>query len=207
MARKFTNYHLLVLEDIRSDPFFYKRNNLLRYKIPKDDEISDKDSIVNKVTTVWDLRDWGAFNINNSHPHLGRLNYEFYLQILHPEFEQIHKRVKDGVILKVKEKPLDWEWINKKRGIYQFGEVQFKQTGGIRRKVFIALMNTFERSPQAISIQTLHEITGIKPPRIRIEINAINTRLKVEVRIYFKGSGEGFYTLVRLPSSPHLSIQ
>lgn len=207
MTREFTKYHLLVLEDIRSDPFFFKRNNLLRYKIPKDDEISDKDSIANKVTAVWDLRDWGGFNINNSHPHLGGLNYEFYLEILYSEFEHIYKRVKEEIVLEVKEKPLDWEWINKEKGIYQFGKVQFTQTGKQRRKVFIALMYTFERSPQAISIQTLREMTDLKSPRIRIEISAINTRLKAKVGIYFKGSRKGFYTLEKLPSFVSLSTQ
>lgn len=203
----FTKYRLLVLEDIRNDPFFFKRNNLLRYKIPKENETLDNKSRAEKVIAVWDLRNMGAFNITNDHPHLGGLNYEFYLEILHPEFEHIHEKIREGIYIKIIEKPSDWGWVDKIKGIYQFGKIPFEQTGGIRKEMFTALMDTFEQTPQAISIQTLYEMTNIDPPRIRIEIKAINTRLKVKVGIYFKGSGKGFYTLEKLPSSIPLFIQ
>ncbi len=88
----------------------------------------------------------------------------------------------------------EWCWLNKRRGIYQFGEKTFKQTGNIRKKVFIALMDIYEKSPDAISISSVKEMTNEKSERIRIEISAINRRLS-RIEYYFKGSGKGFYTL------------
>lgn len=96
--------------------------------------------------------------------------------------------------------PENWGWFNKKKGEYQFGKINFKQTGKIRKEVFIALMDTYGISPQASSIQTIKEKTGVKPERIRIEISAINKRLIKKIGSYFKGSGKGYYTLEKLMS-------
>lgn len=93
--------------------------------------------------------------------------------------------------------PQGWKWFDKEGGIYQFGNRgNFTQPGKkARKKVFLALMDTFEKSPQAISVATLNEVTGIKSERIRIEIDAINGRLTKEIGFYFRGSGKGYYTL------------
>lgn len=99
--------------------------------------------------------------------------------------------------------PENWGWSNKKKGEFQFGKETFIQGGEIRKKVFIALMDTYMASPKAISIQTIKEKTGVKPERIRIEIDAINKRLVNKIGFYFKGSGKGYYTLEK--SIPHKS--
>jgi hypothetical protein len=98
----------------------------------------------------------------------------------------------------------NWGWFNKKNGEYQFGKLNFKQEGTLRKEVFIALMDTYESSPQAISIQTVCERSGIEKGRIRIEISAINGRLSKKVGYYFKGSGTGFYTLIVVPKVKQL---
>ena len=87
-----------------------------------------------------------------------------------------------------------WKWFDKKAGVYQFDDKQFQQKGKIRKKVFTACMDIYEKSPDAISISSLKEMTGEKPERIRIEISAINNRLS-ETGYKFKGSGKGYYTL------------
>lgn len=97
--------------------------------------------------------------------------------------------------------PANWKWFDRKKGQYQFGSVTFTQTGKIRKPVFMALMDIYEKTPQAISVLTIKEKTGVKPERIRTEIGAINGRLIKKIGFYFKGSGEGYYTLEKF--APH----
>ena len=97
--------------------------------------------------------------------------------------------------LKRKTKP-DWDWHNREKGEYKFGKEIFHQGGKkIRKKLFQSLMDLYEKSPRALSVKSLCEMTGLDPERLRIEISAINQRLKKQIKLYFKGSGQGFYTL------------
>lgn len=89
-----------------------------------------------------------------------------------------------------------WGWHDKNKNQYQFGKYIFKQRGKlIRGRVFQALMDLYEKSPGALSVKSLCEMTRLDPQRIRIEISAINKRLKKQIKLYFKGSGKGYYTL------------
>ena len=89
-----------------------------------------------------------------------------------------------------------WGWFDRNKNQYQFGKAMFRQTGKIRGPVFQALMELYEKSPNALSVQTLHELTGFKPERIRIEIDAINKNLSNhKVGVNFKGSGKGYYII------------
>jgi len=97
--------------------------------------------------------------------------------------------------LKRKTKP-DWGWHKREKGEYKFGKEIFHQGGKkIRKKLFQSLMDLYEKSPRALSVKSLCEMTGLDPRRLRIEISAINQRLKKQIKLYFKGSGQGFYTL------------
>lgn len=194
----FTKYHLMVLEEIRNNPLFHKRDNLVRYELPKAKANLDDESFLGKINAVWDLATIGAYKIADT--HRDGLDYEFSILILHPEFNEIYERIKGASRKGFTEKPLDWGWYNKKKGEYQFGKEIFKQRGTIRKKVFKALMDIFELSPSAISVKTTYEMTHIKPERLRIEIDAINTRL-ARIGLWFKGSGEGYYTIKRYTSN------
>lgn len=94
-----------------------------------------------------------------------------------------------------------WGWLDQIQGKYQFGTKIFTQTGKIRKSLFVAMMNLYEKSPQAISVRSLCEMTHLSASRIRIEIDAINTRLERLTGYYFKGSGEGYYTLEKVPNN------
>ena len=62
---KMNKYMLIVLEELKNDPYFYKSNNLLSYTIPKDDEILDTKTFSGKVIALWDLVNLGAIIIHN----------------------------------------------------------------------------------------------------------------------------------------------
>lgn len=87
----------------------------------------------------------------------------------------------------------NWEWLNKSKNEYQFGKITFRQRGETRGKVFRALMDLYEKSPLAISVKSLTQMSGVKPYNLRIEISAINKRLKPKIGYFFKGS-QGYYT-------------
>ena len=55
----------------------------------------------------------------------------------------------------------------------------------------------FEETPQAISVKALSERTGVGANRLRIEISAINLKLK-KLSLSFKGSGDGYYQIVNI---------
>ena len=80
---KYNRYHLLVLTEIKSDPYFYKENNAVMYRVPR-----SKDGM-NKVTAVWDLIDFGAFKKLNQERF--DLDYEFSLIINHSVFDAIYE--------------------------------------------------------------------------------------------------------------------
>ena len=126
---------------------------------------------------------------------------EYDLQLLRGYLNQIEKALNskksDGVALNYSSIPKGWKWFDRKEGIYQFGDIgTFTQTGKIRKRMFVALMDTYKETPQTISTQTVKTRSRTKNvDRVSIEINAINQRLKKEIGLYFKGSGEGYYTL------------
>lgn len=92
--------------------------------------------------------------------------------------------------------PENWGWMKKEKGQYQFGIGKtFTQTGQIRKKVFIQLMDLWEKDPQGISIQLLSTKTKVKTSRLRIEIDAINSRLFQFIGYEFRGDGSGTYKL------------
>ncbi len=87
---KSNSFKLLVLDEISKDPYFFKRNNLIRYEIPKEGEDLDRSIEAGKVTAVWDLRNEGAFKIERwEQERSEELKFEFYLEILHPGFGEI----------------------------------------------------------------------------------------------------------------------
>lgn len=88
-----------------------------------------------------------------------------------------------------------WIWIDRNKAEYQFGQKKFVQHGIIRKKVFVAFMDGYEKNHQAIPILTISKKTGLKAGRIRIEIGGINKRLAPQIGYFFKGSGKGYYTL------------
>lgn len=88
-------YRLLVLEDIKADTYYYRRQNLIRYRISKNEDDLSGEEFMGKVTAVRDLRDKGAFRVNND--ELRGSEYESYLEILQPEFEKIYKGIKDSM--------------------------------------------------------------------------------------------------------------
>lgn len=99
--------------------------------------------------------------------------------------------------------PKNWGWSDKRNGKYQFGKKDFEQSGKIRKKVFVALMVAYEKTPQAIVTQTVTGMARVSSARLTIEIAAINNRLKDKIGYYFKGSGKGYYTLEKF--TPHKS--
>lgn len=161
-----------------------------------------------------------AFNIYNDLPNSSKMGFEDnivfkirsdYLKDLRELLQQIESSGERDEVRQgdnsnqIISKPKNWGWYDKNKGEYQFGTITFQQAGDIRKKVFQSLINTFETSPQAISVKTISELTGLKPERVRIEISAINSRLTDEVGLYFKGSGSGYYTLRQLKSSSKAS--
>lgn len=91
--------------------------------------------------------------------------------------------------------PENWEWSNRNKGEYQFGKIPFTQGGKIRKKVFVALMDIYKKTPQAIVVQTVAGMAEVSPARLRVEIAAINKGIEEKIGYYFKGSGKGYYTL------------
>lgn len=81
---KYNRYHLLVLSEIKEDPYFYKENNAVIYRIPQSNDG------MNKVTAVRDLIDFGAFKLLNQERF--SLDFEFSLIINHSSFSAIHER-------------------------------------------------------------------------------------------------------------------
>lgn len=115
--------------------------------------------------------------------------------------KKVLERSSNKALTEVNRIPEGWKWFDKKLGKYQFGSIGiFEQKGKKRKAIFQTLIDLFEKSPKGISIQSLSHRTGAKPERLRIEINAINTRLK-KLGLYFKGTGKGFYLLQAFRSS------
>jgi len=103
----------------------------------------------------------------------------------------------DNISQETNNLPENWGWADKKNGKYQFGNKDFTQGGKVRKKVFIALMEACEKSPNIISVTTLHEQTDIERKRLRVEISAINKNLRSQkIGLRFKGSGKGFYEVI-----------
>lgn len=84
----------MVLEDLRSDPHFFRPNNFIRYEIPKEDEILDKQTYIQKVLAIKDLEVWGAITIRNKGEERfsGSNRYEFEIFIVQPAFDGIYKK-------------------------------------------------------------------------------------------------------------------
>lgn len=158
----------------------------------------------------------GSFRIYNDLPNFSRMNIgdknNVFFKIIDAKFIgnfrkkyvflkrtlETHKKDQSQIV----EKPKDWGWLNKKEGEYQFSKKIFQQKGEKRRKkIFQALMDVFEKSPQAISVDNLREMTGLTGKIIRIEISAINKRLVKAIGIRFVGTGKGYYILKSLKSS------
>lgn len=131
-------------------------------------------------------------------------NYSTHLNndSLRESFGRIHSFISDNIFLLqssgVTKQP-SWGWFDKKSGEYQFGSIIFKKPRGKRGSIFQELMDLYETSPQGISVNSLCERTDIKSHRrLRIEINAINTKLREKIGFYLKGSGKGFYFFEKL---------
>lgn len=95
---KMNKYMLMVLEELKDDPYFYKQNNLLLYTISKDCEALDDKTFGGKVTAVWDLHKLGAIKIHNKGEERipGTMNYEFQILIVQSSYEGIYKKcIKD----------------------------------------------------------------------------------------------------------------
>lgn len=105
----------------------------------------------------------------------------------------------------IDELPSNWHWHNREKGQYSFAGKIFIQTGKLRKKVFQALMDTFEKTPQAVSMKTLKEKTGIDAPDLRTEVFQINTRLK-EKGFEFEATGKGYYILNKIFLIPPLPL-
>jgi len=124
------------------------------------------------------------------------LSYTDTLIKLNPtKFQQLHNALNETFINTI---PKDWCWLNKAEGKYQFGKIVYEQSGRTRKEIFQALMDILEKSPHAISTKSLGEIISVDTGRMRIEISAINKRLKNKAGYYFKGSGKGYYTLEKI---------
>lgn len=116
--------------------------------------------------------------------------------------KKVLERTSNKALTEVNRVPEGWKWFDKKLGKYQFGGIGiFEQKGKKRKTIFQHLIDLFEKSPKGISIQSLSQRTGVKPERLRIEINAINNRLE-KYSLYFKGTGKGFYILQTFSDSP-----
>jgi len=92
--------------------------------------------------------------------------------------------------------PQGWKWLDEAEGVYQFGELGLFQSGrGKIGKIFHEAMNLFHETPQAISVATLSERTGLKDrPLLRRRLLENNEKLK-KFGIKFVGSGEGYYRI------------
>lgn len=95
---KYNSYTLLVLEEIKSDPFLYKDNHIVNYHIPGEEENLDGKTCAGKIVAVLDLRDLGAVKIRNEQritfDNNGKteIGYEFELLVIHPAFESVYER-------------------------------------------------------------------------------------------------------------------
>lgn len=138
------------------------------------------------------------------------VNYN--LDSLKEHLEAIEKHLADKEMVKTvlaySNVPSKWGWFDKKAGEYQFGSKGIFTQGGdkVRKKVFQALIDIFEESPQGVSVASVSQRTGIKPERLRIEIDAINTRLSKQIGIYFKGTGKGYYMIENYSPTKSSSI-
>lgn len=92
--------------------------------------------------------------------------------------------------------PPGWKWLDETEGVYQFGELGVFQHGrGKIGRIFHHAMNLFHETPQAISVATLSERTGVKDrSSLRIRLLENNEKLK-KFGIKFVGSGEGYYRI------------
>lgn len=89
------SFKLFVLDEISKKQDFFKRNNLIRYVIPKPEEIIDNQVVAKRVIAVWDLANEGAFRINGDYEFFpDEFKYVFLLEVLRPEFNQLHKKYK-----------------------------------------------------------------------------------------------------------------
>ena len=91
---KMNKYMLIVLEELKNDPYFYKSNSLLSYTIPKDDEILDTKTFSGKVIALRDLVNLGAIIIHNKGEERipNTMIYEFQILIIQPAFDGIYKK-------------------------------------------------------------------------------------------------------------------
>lgn len=92
--------------------------------------------------------------------------------------------------------PPGWKWLDETEGIYQFGVLgRFHKGRGVIGKIFHEAMNLFHETPQAISVATLSERTGLKDRSLlRRRLLENNEKLK-NFGIKFVGSGEGYYRI------------
>lgn len=89
-------YQLLVMDELKNDPYFYKTSNLLRYSVPNVNEKLDQKIIIGKSLATKDLAILGAIEIYNKGEErvfIDPLIYEFELIINHSAFEGIYKKL------------------------------------------------------------------------------------------------------------------
>lgn len=108
-------------------------------------------------------------------------------------------------------KPPGWGWISRESGEceYKFGEKTLKVKGKIRKAVFEAMMDVFEKKPEKIKTSLIFkeieneefnikrkgvaEKVKVSHKRMMKEIVKINKRLEKRTGFVFKGTGKGFY--------------
>lgn len=95
-VEKSNSFKLLVLDEISRDPQFFRRVNLIRYTIPSESQNLTPEDITGKVTAVLDLRNEGAFRVDSwEQKSKTEFKFVFYLQVVQPEFDQIHNKYKN----------------------------------------------------------------------------------------------------------------
>lgn len=201
---------LTVYGDIKQQAFSTPGGNIITYtldrsKLPVGMTISLEDF----SQAIYLLQEKGAIKVLEER-RVYRGVSEWRIELLKPRFDKLLDEllgsnfVPIGVLPLLNGRPDNWKWFDREAGQYQFGEKQFTQAGKTRKKVFQSLMDIFEKS-QSISVATLAEETQLPPSRVRIEIAGISGRLSKKVGFYFKGSGQGFYTLEQSPKSSKTS--
>lgn len=88
-------YMLMVMAELKNDPYFFKPNSILCYTIPRDSEKLDTKTFGGKVAAVLDLNSLGAITIYNKGEERipGTTTYEFQILVPHPlSFDGIYKR-------------------------------------------------------------------------------------------------------------------
>ncbi len=108
--------------------------------------------------------------------------------------DELESRI--GTTSKVATKvPPGWKWLDEADGIYQFGDLgHFQQGRGAIGKIFHDAMNLFHETPQAISINSLSEVTGLSKKVLRTRLHEINKKL-MRFNLRFVSDRRGFYRI------------